>query len=90
MLGLVKSILFPGAASSGSATHIAIEGGSMLRTGLIVAGGAGILRGVAILQTRGRAMLWLGFWLLLLMGVVFLSFTLSPSLFAMVSSYQRE
>jgi hypothetical protein len=67
-LGVLKSVMLPGKASTGAHEMMGWEG--TLRAGLIVAGVAGIPGGMAMFGGERRKLLGRLFWLVLGVGVV--------------------
>jgi hypothetical protein len=72
MLSIIKAIMFPGASiNSAQGAHEMLAWEGHLRTGLILAGAAGLPGGLAMILPSRRKLLWLGFWLLLLAGLAY-------------------
>ena len=68
LLVLVKAIMFPGASQTASPPSFAWDW--MLRTGMLLAGGAGVPAGLAVIWRHRRRRLMRYFWLALLTGIV--------------------
>lgn len=71
LLVLIKSVMFPGASHTAAGAHEVLGWESQLRTGLILAGMAGLPGGLAFFMAARRRLLWGGFLLLLLAGFGF-------------------
>ncbi len=68
ILGVVKSVMFPGAAINSTEPHKMFEWAGFLQAGLIIAGAAGVPAGLALWMKNRRKVLWLGFWVMLIVG----------------------
>lgn len=68
ILGVAKSVMFPGAAINSTEPHQMFQWAGFLQAGLIIAGAAGVPAGLAMWMKNRRKMLWLGFWIMLIVG----------------------
>lgn len=71
LLGVIKSVMFPGLSSRPGGAHETLGWAEVLRTGLIIAGAAGVPAGMATFCTKRRKILRRLFWIVLTVGAIF-------------------